>query len=168
MKDALAETNRDKSLELWQSVFGTEFKKSPPVAVLSQAVVAASDPEQDLERDLRIPVAPQYKVKLVGRVERKDGFRHYALPTRMNEVGKDRWIVFTIDSCTVPDPYEIYWKVRNSGEEAARANQLRGQIFKGVSRHCEDTAYRGSHCVDGLHRPECTCVAHDRQRVLVK
>jgi hypothetical protein len=114
MKDALAETSRDKSLELWQSVFGTEFKKSPPVAALSQTAVAASDPEQDLERDLKIPVAPRYKVKLVGRVERKDGFRHYSLPTRGNEVGKDRWIVFTIESCTVPDPYAIYWKVRNS------------------------------------------------------
>lgn len=55
---------------------------------------------------------------------------------------------------TVPKPYEVHWQVTNSGEEAAQANQLRGNIFpaktagEGGLRQNESTAYRGSHSIE--------------------
>ena len=55
---------------------------------------------------------------------------------------------------TVPSPYEVYWQVTNSGEEAAHAGQLRGDIFrakaagKGGLRQNERTAYRGAHSIE--------------------
>ena len=63
----------------------------------------------------------QDKIKLIGRVTKKTGFRHYDLPSRSNLVGKDRWLTFMVDTRAVPGPFEIYWKVKNDGEEAPHA-----------------------------------------------
>lgn len=168
--DAFNETDKDKSIKLWQSVFGDDFKKAGIVTKALQASASTRivhDPEQNLETDLHIPIRPRYKVTLLGRVEKKAGFRHYSLPSRSNLVGKGRELVFTVDSRTIPGIYDIYWKVRNSGEEAIDADQLRGQIFKGDTSHREHTLYKGSHYVDVYIVQNGVCVALDRQRVVI-
>lgn len=44
-----------------------------------------------------------------------------------------------------PEPYEVWWKVRNHGAAAARAGDLRGKIFRhgtdGRNQHQESTSY---------------------------
>lgn len=168
--DAFDETDKDTSIKLWRSVFGDDFKKTVSLTKVLEASrsAAVNDPEQDLQRDFNIPVAPRYKVRLTGRVQKKPGFRHYSLPSQMNVVGKSRWIVFSVEDCTAPAPYDVYWKVRNSGDEAIQADALRGQIFKGTMTHRESTLYRGSHYVDIYIVKDGYCVAHDRQRVVVR
>jgi hypothetical protein len=86
----------------------------------------------------------------------------------MNQVGKDRWIKFTVEGCTVPLPYKVYWKVRNSGAEAIAANQLRGQIVEGGLTHREHTLYKGSHYVEVYIVKDGRCVARDMQRVVIR
>ena len=65
-----------------------------------------------------------------------------------NEVHKGRELHFRIAACNVPEPYDVYWKVKNFGEEAARVNQLRGEIRKGSGTLVERTAYTGCHYVE--------------------
>src|SRR3712207_6892811 len=43
-------------------------------------------------------------------------------------VGVGRSLTFQIVSCTVPEPFEVRWKIKNTGNEAARVGQLRGEI----------------------------------------
>lgn len=168
--DAFDETDKDKSVKLWQSVFGDDFKKAGIVTKALQASTSTRvvhDPEQNLEIDLHIPIRPRYKVTLAGRVEKKPGFRHYTLPSRSNLVGKGRELVFTVDTRTIPGPVNIYWKVRNSGDEAIAADQLRGQIVPGGATHRERTLYKGSHYVEVYIVQNGVCVALDRQRVVI-
>lgn len=49
---------------------------------------------------------------------------------------------------SLPEPYEVYWKVRNYGREAWLRGQLRGQIKRGQHTHRESTLYKGEHYVD--------------------
>lgn len=53
----------------------------------------------------------------------------------------------------LPPPYEVYWQVVNTGDEAASAGQLRGGFDKGtVERgsitHREETGYSGAHTIE--------------------
>lgn len=169
--DAFNAPDKDTSVTLWQSVFGEDFKKATPLQVLEASSVATPsvrDPEQHIETDLQIPIVPRYKANLVGRVAKRDGFRHYSLPTRSNLVGKGRELIFSVDTSQVPGVFDVYWKVRNSGPEAIAADQLRGQIFKGAASHREWTRYKGSHFVEVYIVQDGVCVALDRQRVVIK
>lgn len=69
----------------------------------------------------------------------------------------------------MPPPYTIYWKVRNGGEEAYRANQLRGEISVdgGSQSKVESTSYKGTHYVECYVAKNGVVVARDRQRVIV-
>ncbi len=62
-------------------------------------------------------------------------------------------------------PFEVWWKVRNRGEEAARLNQLRGEIRRGGPGsvvHREQTQYRGRHYVEVYIVKDGRVVATDR------
>jgi len=53
----------------------------------------------------------------------------------------------------IPPPYEVYWQVVNTGEEAAAMGQLRGGFDRGtVERgnitHREQASYSGSHTIE--------------------
>lgn len=53
----------------------------------------------------------------------------------------------------IPPPYEVYWQVVNTGNEATAAGQLRGGFDKGtVERgsitHREATGYSGAHTIE--------------------
>lgn len=171
---AFEETDRETCLKLWREIFGDDF------GVLSTAVAKASaahinratDTEQFLERDLHIPVHvdPRYRVTLGARVLPKNGFRAYDLQRHGNVVGKNRKIRFTLAKCNVPGPYEVYWKVRNTGEEAIRANCIRGQIVKdtGSLTRDEPTAYCGKHYVECYVVKNGVCVAVAHQSVMIK
>lgn len=48
----------------------------------------------------------------------------------------------------MPARYEVYWKVRNSGDEARMRGQLRAEIRRRGERITETTAYTGRHWVE--------------------
>ena len=64
---------------------------------------------------------------------------------RLYREGKLR---FTVAATNVAPPYEVFWKVRNFGEQAAFLKQLRGDIVRGGAEHIEHTRYRGEHYID--------------------
>lgn len=166
----------DVSLTAWQAVFGEAFK-APSTTATSGASrgalvvvggTAVPVTERFLDRDLGIPfVQNGHSVRMVGRVLAKEGFRHYRLPEHGNRVGKGRRLLFEIESCSVPDPYDVYWKVRNTGKEAQQAGSLRGEIRKGGRSHAESTLYRGPHWVECYIVKNRRCVARGRQQVSI-
>lgn len=56
-------------------------------------------------------------------------------------------------STDIPRPFEVYWQIVNTGEEAERANCLRGSfevgsIHSGSLMRKEPTAYKGTHTIE--------------------
>ena len=54
---------------------------------------------------------------------------------------------------TIPEPYEVFWQVVNTGNEAEAAGKLRGgfdrgSIERGSVIHREDAAYTGTHTIE--------------------
>lgn len=84
-----------------------------------------------------------------GEIHRENGFHQFTRSKRGNRVPKNRSIRFAATS-NVPPPNEIYWKVRNGGEQAAAAGELRGEIRKdqGQGIRVETTSYAGYHFVE--------------------
>ena len=69
--------------------------------------------------------------------------------------------------CT--EPYDIYWKVRNVGDEAIRRNMIRGNIVKTNSKtKKESTNFKGPHYVEFFLVKNEVCVARDRIDVPIK
>jgi len=172
---AYDEPDKSESLALWQDIFGTEFKAPAMLAAKVAslpAVRAASSTEQFLDQRFGIPIATdaRYQLRIKGRVLPKAGFRNYDLRTHGDSVGKNRRIRFTIERCNVPTPYEVYWKVKNFGGEAAQAGDLRGEITPdgGQRQKEESTRYRGKHYVECYVVKNGLCVAKDRQPVIIK
>jgi hypothetical protein len=53
----------------------------------------------------------------------------------------------------VPQPYDVYWQIVNTGIDATRSGKLRGDfdlgtIVKGEIVHTEDAAYSGTHSIE--------------------
>jgi hypothetical protein len=81
---------------------------------------------------------------------------------------KGRRLTFRIARCDVPPPYDIYWKVRNRGAEAADRQALRGEIIHGGDTKVESTLYRGSHWVECYIVKHGVCVARDHHPVTIR
>jgi hypothetical protein len=171
---ALQETDPEVSRKLWREIFGDDF------GATAKAVTKATqahrdrtpDTEQFLKRDLGIPVQLNraYEVAISAQVQAKPGFRAYDLRGHGGAVIKNRAIRFKVSRCTVRAPYKIYWKVRNTGEEAIRANDIRGRIEadKGNYLRDETTKYRGKHYVECFVVKNGVCVTMAHQVVVIK
>ena len=78
---------------------------------------------------------------------------------------------FYIENTNVSRPYEIYWKVKNNGEEAMRLNDLRGEIFRSFSandHHSEYSKFEGNHYVECYIIKNKVCVAIGRIEVPIE
>lgn len=157
-----------------RNLFGSNFgaiveSASLTAGASTRSLVPAS--ERFLDRDFDIPEAlnPAYRFKAVGYVVSRRGFRDGPLPRRGDRVGKHRSLKFKIEKSNISEPYDVYWKIRNYGEEAERANSLRGDIQKdsGARSWSETTSYMGYHYVEAMIVKDGTCVAKSRQNVIV-
>jgi hypothetical protein len=69
----------------------------------------------------------------------------------------------------VPKPYKVYWQVVNTGDEAYRAGQLRGDFYDSSSsgrNRTESTMYKGTHWVEGFVVKGNICVARTGEFVV--
>ena len=139
-------------MQLWQGVFGTDFGMDV-VKMMGKSMEATSEQrasrEQfltDPEFNIEVPASLPYRVMVQCLVLPKPGFRHGDLK-KLRHVDKNRTLKFSVQSCSVPSEYTIYWKVRNHGAAAHRAEDLRGEIYIGDERN-EPTRYPGQHWVE--------------------
>lgn len=168
IRAAYDEPDKDKSIAAWQAIFGSGFQAPPSatVAAANQSLDTAG--EQFIDSDKNFPIEISESVRLIGRVRKAGVFKAYDLPKRGDRVGKNRDIDFSVLECSVPQPYSVYWKVKNHGREARESGQLRGQVILGGDSRYESTSYVGSHYVEVYIVKDGRCVARDRQQVIVQ
>ncbi len=176
------ETNSkfEEAADEWKKIFGDDFPKTIKIATQE---IPVSEGEFDkltkLTRDYPSPdeehltdkhgipfeIDPMYSVSLDADVE-QDGFRKSTLLSFIQSrfpLRKSKKLLFRVTH-NVQGPYEIKWKVRNFGEEAKRANGLRGQIHDdmGSETRNESTLYHGEHYVECYIIKNNKCVAIGR------
>ena len=80
-------------------------------------------------------------------------------------------LLFTAGT-NVPAPFEVYWQVVNTGEEAQRVNQLRGEMMPAKTagecglKHRESTSYSGMHWIECFIVKNGTCEARSGEFVV--
>ncbi|MEZ9235549.1 nucleotidyltransferase [Shewanella sp. 10N.286.52.A9] len=83
--------------------------------------------------------------------------------------GKD--LKFKVNT-NIPKPFDIYWQVVNTGQEAANAGQLRGEISEHTNRNSSDiyrtesTSYTGDHWVECYVIKNGNCVARSGEFIV--
>lgn len=76
---------------------------------------------------------------------------------------KFHWLKYQVDT-NVNFPYDIFWQVVNTGDEANAAeaegkNGLRGEIFQGGRERWERSEYKGKHWIEAFIVVNGECVA---------
>lgn len=172
--EAYDEPDQQKSIRAWQRIFGDTFKAPTPASAIAAAaapmtadtaVALPRAPKEQYIEELFTPVRSGHTVRITATVEKKNGFR--SGPLRLfRSVGKHRSLRFSA-STDVPGPFEVYWKIRNTGPEAA--GQLRGELIKdtGAMSRTENTLYRGRHYVEVYVVKNCQVLAMDRHDVVI-
>ncbi len=172
---ACDEPDRDKSLELWQKVFGPSFKAPAavpvreaalaPVAPTPRAAETRATNEEFIQE--RFPLALKHQATIDGEVVRKPGFRHGPI-RNLRRLQKNRDLRFRVLTDVRP-PYQIWWKVRNHGQEAEAAHALRGEIREDNSTwHKERTLYTGTHWIECYIVKDGRVAATDRYVVPIE
>jgi predicted nucleotidyltransferase len=151
----------DPSRDAWIKLFGGDFP-----ATASPGARSGLDPgEMDLELDLGIPTAITSTAPITGHVTQRPGFRGGPIG-HLSPLQKHRQLYFKLRGTDVAPPYDVYWKVKNTGEEARQANGLRGEIVEDRAgpraSRSETTLYAGPHYVEIYIVKRGVCVAKSR------
>ena len=154
---ALNAEGEDYLPDKWKKVFGSSVPKRDSNG--KAAFNAYAHTEEFIEDIFAVDL--QFRITLDCMVTQK-GFR----PERLSQLLRNRvWLRpqkslrFFADLTGIPEPYEVWWKVLNRGDEAIRRNCIRGQIIKGNSKgrkneRIEHTDFQGGHYV------QCYIVRH--------
>lgn len=145
----------------WREVFGTSV---PLATTTSEASRSFKDTEEFIEG--LFPVDITESVSIDCEVT-QNGFRPAWLRA-MRRGGillkADKSLRFVVTDCSVEQPYELRWKVLNSGPEAQKRDMIRGQIV-GSSRpgaRSEHSDFKGEHVVECYVVKDGVVVARDR------
>lgn len=99
---------------------------------------------------------------------RRSGFRPTPFHSNPSPLPKYVDLDFEVET-DVPKPFTVYWQVVNTGDEAYRAGQLRGDFYdsgtSGRSR-TEKTKFSGTHWVEGFVVKDDVCVARTGEFVV--
>lgn len=166
--DALLEPGVDSSREKWGALLGSDF----PSPGTGRASKAAGSREEHLDRDLNIPLKPAAGVAIRAEISSAGGDSFSPVDGR-TRLPKGRNLRFTIATTTVAEPFDVYWKVRNTGKEAAAENALRGEIRRDDvggrrAKRSEKTRYSGRHYVEIYLVKYDVCVARARRMVSIR
>jgi len=156
-KKALKKMNESDPETLWdnlQGLFGYGFPDYPTTNKFTYTEEFIDD---------MFPVCITNHLEIECTIS-QDGFRDEPLwmfLEKYNWLPHNKTLWFSIKSTDVIPPYDIYWKVRNVGEEAQRRDCIRGQIIKGGAKKKETADFYGPHFVDCYIVKNNVCVAKD-------
>lgn len=154
----------------WKKVYGRPFPAATvdTQKALDEARQASWDNTEEFIED-------RYAVDISGSLRidsevKQNGFREFLLRNmlmRKIPLMARKSLRFYVTEISVREPYELYWKVLNRGDEARRRNCIRGQIKKdaGQMQKEETTDFRGDHVVECYCVKDGVVVAKDRIHV---
>lgn len=157
VNEAYEETEKERSIEKWRKVFGSQFFS---IKTTTQASKSESVSLEALdERFVSIPAhylphpwkSNGSEISLDVEVKYKQDFTQHFLNklTFGSLIPKSHNLRFEIMN-KVDDKCEIYWQVTNTGSEAAAHGQLRGGFELGKQVREESTSYKGDHFVEAF------------------
>ena len=108
-----------------------------------------------------------FKAQIYCTVKKMAGFRSGNLRS-FRTIGKSRRLSFCIET-DAPRPYDLYWKVRNTGAEAEQAGGLSGQLLEdnGTGVRAATPSYRGQHYDEAYIVKDSLIVARDHHKVKI-
>lgn len=159
----------------WQKLFGDEFAadqvKEARASILQSKSLQASvrpardqaAPEEEFIHD-KAQIERRYSARIDATIV---GNRSRSLrKARVVRVGSNLRFHLWTDT---PEPYEVWWKVRNRGAASERVGQLRGQIVRQGNVHRnrqeESTRYPGRHYVEAYVVRNGVVIASDHHEV---
>lgn len=152
-----------KSAEEWRKIFGDLFP-SYTKGLLEGDEEKAPD-EKFIENLYKVDVDQTIVLKLNCLVT-QNGFRQMFL-NQIPFLKKEKSLMFSIVELNVAEPYDIFWKVRNFGEEAKRMGKLRGEILpdEGHKSVTQNTCWYGTHYIECYIIKDRVCIARKRINV---
>lgn len=119
----------------------------------------------DIQYSLEIDCDVKGKMKIGTRTKEISQSLNYLLENKLLvSVGKK--LVFKIKDTDISGElgsYDIYWKIKNNGQEAYKRDHFRGQIVKtNDDKHLEKAEFKGTHYVECYIIKNGVCVAKDR------
>lgn len=162
--------SREDALQAWYGFFNHDFWNEQPsetssysAKVVLKSIRGVADTEQYIE-DL-FPVHLSHRCSVSCHVS-GNGFRPKPLSELLQLLKRYLPHNFEIRCVmvytTCPPPYKIFWKVKNVGPEAARRNQLRGQIEEKGNSIVEHSRFFGNHYIECYIVKDGVCVAKAR------
>lgn len=162
---ALADTDRHSSSQTWSQIFGSEFpieEVTEKQRFLSGNQYALGDTRHIV--NLQLPYALQGTARLYGELYRRN-FDNKRLKVRYGDLQSNDSVRSGIHIkfkawTDIKHPYEVYWRVVNTGHHAHQNDGLRGKPFLDNSgtdlTRWEPTEYTGKHWM------ECFIVKKDQ------
>ena len=156
--------NLKKQIRIWRDLFGSTFPKHSDVVVTASSSVSVAmesrlaeasrgyrDTEQFIED--RFPLHIRYEMELECHTDKNGAQSRGFLKSLASQFS---WLVpgygltFEMVATTVPQPYELYWKVKNVGPIAEQQDCIRGDIRQSYGRNWieERTSFAGEHYVE--------------------
>lgn len=178
IRDAYDAGTPAHSITAWQEVFGPAFPSilsSAKAAATTTALTKASwsPPATRAPGEVfieeKFPVSATHTVRISAKIATpRNRAERRSLRARAGRVRKQCILEFSVDYTDVAEPFHVYWKVRNHGDEARTRGQLRGQIVPGARQRRESTAYTGHHYVECYIVKNGVCVARTRENVIIR
>ena len=161
------EGDLENAVQEWKKIFGDDFpslekaEKSFDMTLTELLEAYPSAKEEFIIEPININ--PEYSLNIDAHVD-QDGFRRRLFSDIILKklvLRKQKTLTFHVVRNTVPHPYKIKWKVRNFGEEARKAKDLRGEVSydQGKEEKVEHTKYWGEHYVECYVIKDGSCVA---------
>lgn len=145
----------------WREVFGTSV---PLATKTNESSWSFNDTEEFVEN--RFPVDITESVSIDCEVT-QNGFRPIWLHTMRRDgifLKANKSLKFVVVVCSVEPPYELKWKVLNTGPEAEKRDMIRGQIVSSskLGARIEHSDFKGEHVVECYVIKVGVVVARDR------
>lgn len=171
-----------ESVDKWRKLFGDSFGGSATSATLSLSASGAEAGTPTYEHQMapgELTITERFgyperrtaadTFRIVGRMSptRNGRGRYRPLSANGNLVPVGRSLQFEIQDCTVREPYDVYWKVRNAGPEAANRKAFRGEILKRGHVIKETSDFAGAHWVQAWIVKDGVAVATAIQDVTI-
>ena len=161
---------KPSAYEAWEEVFNHDYwhlnsqNENAAMQKTQYGIASVSYTNTEEFVEDMININETYEVRINCEAS-ADGFRTQPIG-RLIDIALRKYLPhnlrlrFYIESCSVPQPYGIWWKVRNIGKEAERRDCIRGSIMKTNSpERKETTNFMGPHYVECYIIKNGVCVA---------
>lgn len=148
----------------WRIILGEEFPKEEETKSACNEIICAFASHRQ-----KIPWSLSRGSAVIVALRAEDVAGHL-VPYESNGTPLDKGITLHFKALTsAKRPYTVMWQITNTGEEATKANCLRGDFYpsdEGTNGRRESTSYTGNHSVQCFVIKNRVCIAKSRDFIV--